>query len=134
MRSNRSTETRSRRSPESEWSMSQMRILVVLDEGDTTLGPLATSLRDAGHEVRVASPVVAGDLLASGGPAFDAVIRPPVKSAGPATDDAPAPLDDAERHHIAATLRHTRGNKRQAAHLLGIARSTLLAKVRKYGL
>jgi DNA-binding protein Fis len=31
-------------------------------------------------------------------------------------------------------LRFTRGNKRQAALLLGIARSTLLAKIRKYGL
>jgi DNA-binding protein Fis len=31
-------------------------------------------------------------------------------------------------------LRHTHGNKRQAAHLLGISRSTLLHKVRKYGL
>ena len=31
-------------------------------------------------------------------------------------------------------LRHTGGNKRQAAHLLGISRSTLLHKVRKYGL
>ena len=31
-------------------------------------------------------------------------------------------------------LKHTGGNKRQAAHLLGISRSTLLHKVRKYGL
>ena len=109
--------------------MSALRILVVLDEGDTTLGPVATSLRDAGHEVRVASPGMAADLLAPGGPAFDAVLQP----AGPAVA-APAPLEHAERHHIAATLQHTRGNKRQAAHLLGIARSTLLAKVRKYEL
>ena len=32
------------------------------------------------------------------------------------------------------TLRYTGGNKRHAAHLLGISRSTLLHKVRKYGL
>ena len=113
--------------------MSTLRILVVLNEGDTTLGPLASSLRDAGHEVRVASPVVAADLLAPGGATFDAVLRPPVVELA-MTGDAPTPLDDAERQHIAVTLRHTRGNKRQAAHLLGIARSTLLAKVRKYGL
>jgi DNA-binding protein Fis len=31
-------------------------------------------------------------------------------------------------------LRHTAGNRRKAAHLLGISRSTLLNKVRKYGL
>ena len=114
--------------------MNPLRILVVVDQGDTTLVPLAASLRDAGHEVRVASPVMAADLLGPGGPVFDAVLRTPVVAAPPTPNDAPAPLDDAERHHIAATLRHTRGNKRQAAHLLGIARSTLLAKVRKYGL
>jgi DNA-binding NtrC family response regulator len=43
-------------------------------------------------------------------------------------------LEEAERAHLARVLRHTDGNKRRAAHLLGIARSTLLNKVRKYGL
>lgn len=46
----------------------------------------------------------------------------------------PDSLDSAERRHIAHMLRHTAGNKRQAARLLGISRSTLLNKVRKYGL
>jgi DNA-binding NtrC family response regulator len=46
----------------------------------------------------------------------------------------PEPLDSIERRHIAATLRFTRGNRRNAAQILGIARSTLLAKIRKYGL
>lgn len=109
--------------------MTAMRILVILDEGDTTLGPLAIFLRDAGHQVRVASPLIAAELLKPGGDPFDAVLRPPTPLV-----HAPAPLEDAERRHIAITLQHTRGNKRQAAHLLGIARSTLLAKVRKYAL
>jgi DNA-binding NtrC family response regulator len=52
----------------------------------------------------------------------------------PATSVDPGPLEEAERRHIALMLRHTGGNKRQAAHLLGISRSTLLHKVRKYGL
>ncbi len=47
---------------------------------------------------------------------------------------APEPMDSVERRHIAHTLRHTHGNRRNAAQLLGIARSTLLAKIRKYGL
>jgi DNA-binding NtrC family response regulator len=46
----------------------------------------------------------------------------------------PESLAEVERRHIARTLRFTNGNKRRAAYLLGIARSTLLAKVRKYGL
>ena len=52
----------------------------------------------------------------------------------PAEPGAPDSLEAAERRHIALALRHTGGNKRQAAHLLGISRSTLLHKVRKYGL
>lgn len=46
----------------------------------------------------------------------------------------PEPLDSIERRHISVTLRYTRGNRRNAAQILGIARSTLLAKIRKYGL
>jgi DNA-binding NtrC family response regulator len=46
----------------------------------------------------------------------------------------PDSLDAAERRHIARVLQFTAGNKRRAAHILGISRSTLLHKVRKYGL
>ena len=46
----------------------------------------------------------------------------------------PESLDAAERRHLAQVLRHTAGNKRKAAQLLGISRSTLLNKVRKYGI
>jgi transcriptional regulator of acetoin/glycerol metabolism len=52
----------------------------------------------------------------------------------PATPNQPDSLESAERRHIALTLEFTGGNRRQAARLLGIARSTLLAKLRKYGL
>ena len=44
------------------------------------------------------------------------------------------PLAEAERRAIADALRATGGNKRRAAALLGIARSTLLDKVRRLGL
>lgn len=56
------------------------------------------------------------------------------RSLTPASPVPPDSLADAERRHIALALTHTRGNKRQAAILLGISRSTLLHKVRKYGL
>ena len=46
----------------------------------------------------------------------------------------PDSLDAAERRHLALVLHHTGGNKRRAALILGISRSTLLNKVRKYRL
>jgi len=56
------------------------------------------------------------------------------RSLTPASPVPPDSLAEAERRHIALALNHTRGNKRQAAILLGISRSTLLHKIRKYGL
>jgi DNA-binding NtrC family response regulator len=56
------------------------------------------------------------------------------RALAPDSDVPPDPLADAERRHITAALTHTRGNKRQAAILLGISRSTLLHKIRRYGL
>jgi DNA-binding NtrC family response regulator len=56
------------------------------------------------------------------------------RSLTPALTVPPDSLADAERRHIALTLSHTRGNKRQAALLLGISRSTLLHKIRRYDL
>lgn len=46
----------------------------------------------------------------------------------------PDSLDAAEQRHLSRVLRHTAGNKRRAALILGISRSTLLHKVRKYHL
>lgn len=109
--------------------MTPLRILCVLPDEVSTLTPLVDQLRHLGHEVVVAAPDEAEVRLGGATREFDAVLRVPVE-----VTTSPTPLEAAEKHHIAATLRHTRGNKRQAAHLLGIARSTLLAKVRKYEL
>jgi DNA-binding NtrC family response regulator len=56
------------------------------------------------------------------------------RAINPSAPNPPDSLESAERRHIALTLEFTAGNRRQAARLLGIARSTMLAKVRKYGL
>lgn len=52
----------------------------------------------------------------------------------PAAATAPDSLEAAERRHIVRVLAHTHGNRRQAAGLLGISRSTLINKIRRYGL
>ena len=61
--------------------MNPLRILVVVEAGETPLASLGPALREAGHEVRVASPEVAAELLAPGGQVFDAILRTPVAEA-----------------------------------------------------
>ena len=56
------------------------------------------------------------------------------RALSPSDRGEPDSLEAAERRHLSLVLRHTSGNKRKAAHILGISRSTLLNKVRKYGL
>ena len=46
----------------------------------------------------------------------------------------PCSLDDLERAHILATLNHTGWNKSRTANILGIERSTLDRKIRRYSL
>jgi DNA-binding NtrC family response regulator len=43
-------------------------------------------------------------------------------------------LEEVERRHVARVLDHTRGNVSHAARILGIDRSTLYAKMRRFGL
>jgi len=117
-------------------------LLVLLLDGDAERRQaIATLLRDAGHQVALADTAV--DLGTAVG-TYDLVVLDPgsesfdfaaVTQAGtPGLPTTPDSLNDAERRHVALVLRHTAGNKRKAAHLLGISRSTLLNKVRKYGL
>jgi DNA-binding NtrC family response regulator len=117
--------------------------LLILDGDAERRSEMVALLRGAGHHVALA-PDAAAAAEALGRAGFDLMVLDP---AWPELDPArlrealasnravePEPLDAAERRHIALTLRFTSGNKRRAAELLGIARSTLLHKVRKYGL
>src|SRR3954471_5687257 len=117
--------------------------LLVLEHDPERREALLGALRSVGHHA-VAAPDAPAAAAAIGLPGFDALLLdlglPDLDVARlrealvPAVPAAPDSLEAAERRHIALMLRHTGGNKRQAAHLLGISRSTLLHKVRKYGL
>lgn len=122
--------------------MTPMHVLVLErdpERRDAVLG----MLRAAGHRA-AAAPDGPATAAAIGVPGFDALLLDLGmadldlsrlrEALAPAEPVAPDSLEAAERRHIALMLRHTGGNKRQAAHLLGISRSTLLHKVRKYGL
>lgn len=117
------------------------RRVLVLDGDPERRQEILTLLRQAGHQV-VTNGAAAGGIIELGH--YDLLIIDPAlptvdstalsQAISSATPPAPDSLQDAERRHLALMLRHTSGNKRKAAHLLGISRSTLLNKVRKYGL
>ena len=86
---------------------------------------LCSALRAAGH-------VVVGDALVA--VPEDVSREPDFIVTEAAAQPVPESLEGAEARHLQSVLRFTHGNKRQAALLLGIARSTLLAKLRRYGL
>ena len=104
---------------------------------------VAAALRAAGCQVVTEpDPATAESALAEPGfrylmldmmqPALDrSAIRRGMRPEEPVP---PGSLDDAERRHIARMLEFTGGNKRRAAGLLGISRSTLLNKIRRYEL
>ena len=116
--------------------------VLVLNRSPERLDGLIALLRSADHRVDALTDASALESLRDSG--TDALLLdlgmpdldlPALRRAIFSSDTAePESLDSAERRHLALVLRHTGGNKRKAAHLLGISRSTLLNKVRKYGL
>ncbi len=117
--------------------------VLALNRNRDRLDELVALLRSADHRVDATTDEVSA-LESLGGSGIDALLLdlgmpgldlPALRRAIFSTDSGePESLDSAERRHLALVLRHTGGNKRKAAHLLGISRSTLLNKVRKYGL
>jgi Fis family transcriptional regulator, factor for inversion stimulation protein len=121
--------------------MSPLHILVVSAD-PARRGDLAGLLQHGPH--RSVAVTEAGDALEQIDRGVDAIMldlalpeldRSALRRALGLRDEAePDSLEAAERRHLSLVLRHTSGNKRKAAHILGISRSTLLNKVRKYGL
>jgi DNA-binding NtrC family response regulator len=63
--------------------------------------------------------------------------RPLAQPAGAASPDSPsgiATLEEVEAQHITETLRRLNGNHTRTANALGISRSTLMRKIKSYGL
>jgi DNA-binding NtrC family response regulator len=117
--------------------------LLILAHAPDRRAALLSALRGAGyHAVPAPDGPAAAEAIAI--PGFDALVvdlgwpelelRRLREALAPSRDAEPDSLAAAERRHIALTLRYTGGNRRRAAQLLGISRSTLLHKVRKYGL
>lgn len=99
--------------------------LLVADPSRDDVRELVRVLRAAGHVVSTSldAPAAAGAATSPDFVVSDVMVQP-----------VPESLDAAEARHLAAVLHFAGGNRRQAALLLGVARSTLLAKIRKYGL
>lgn len=124
---------------------SDQRPVLVVGHDAGRLHQAVQALRASGHAVTneqrgaaAAAALVQAGPLAPGLMVLDLTLpeldRQRLRQALGDAEAAPESLDDVERRHIAAMLRHTGGNRRRAAQLLGLARSTLLAKIRRYHL
>ena len=122
--------------------MKPLRVLIMVGDPERRT-QLVTLLRGADHHVATATDVASAAASITQ-PGFDTLILDLAASdldlsalrhvIAHGETGEPESLDTAERWHLAKVLNYTGGNKRKAAHLLGISRSTLLNKVRKYGL
>lgn len=122
--------------------MEAVEIIVVGHDVDRREALVAV-LRRAGYQAlgvaRLTDAVIA---TASGAPQALAIDLHDPKLDPPRLEHALAPGDSAEpetlvaveRRHIVAVLDYTGGNRRRAALLLGISRSTLLNKIRRYAI
>lgn len=123
--------------------------MLLLDDDDARRRAFSALLRAEGHvTISEQAGAAAAEALVAGPdgatPGFDLLVLdlslPGLdlaflrRAVAPGMTTPPDSLEAAERRHLVRVLEHTRGNRRQAARLLGISRSTLLNKIRKYGI
>ncbi len=86
--------------------------------------------------VRELRNVVERMLILADGPVLGSELIPEDlrTAASRASEAGVPPLQEIERQHIEHALRASAGNKKKAAQMLGINRSTLYARLRKYGM
>ena len=95
------------------------------------------NVRELGNFMRRVCSLHPGVLL--NGECFDQEFQPRTKSLPVTVASLPrispgAPIRDLERAHLESTLEMTRGNRTQAAEMLGISIRTMRNRIREYGL
>jgi DNA-binding NtrC family response regulator len=114
--------------------------VLVIGSGERAVR-LAAVLRSAGYAVAAAADGVAARaaMAEPGITVLVADLATPDLDRGtllaalaPEVGAVPVTIEEMERRQIVAALRHTGGNRREAARLLGIARSTLNVKLHRY--
>ncbi len=98
--------------------------------------PWPGNIRELANAVERALILAEGDLLTAAHFGLDGGRRPRLEGTSGHRSEPAAPeaLVDLERRAILAALERTKGNKTRAAALLGITRSKLHTRVRRYGL
>ena len=72
--------------------------------------------------------------MASSYPSIGRALQSINLGASPDTADADLPLAEIEKRHIQKVLRNSRGNIEKSARILGISRSSLYERVKRYGI
>ena len=124
--------------------MESKHVIVAVPDPHTG-GEIAEAFRTMGYhvipaeDVRLAAEVLAAAdaeclVLGLSFPGIDLDVLCRAIDPASAGTVEPVSLDAIERQHIEGVLQQTGGNRSRTARLLGISRSTLHAKIRRYGL
>ncbi|MBI4868742.1 MAG: sigma-54-dependent Fis family transcriptional regulator [Candidatus Wallbacteria bacterium] len=93
------------------------------------------NIRELEHVIERAVILTREDCIPADAILLDFSVGVQTPAASPMLPPSPTlSLDELERAHITRVLDHTKGNKKQAAEILGISRNTLYEKLKAYGI